>query len=160
LKTFLEQHIGVRVYYPEIANFYRDVQAGRVEAPLPLVAVEGFVEAVKRATGPVFDPSVSEAIEGSAQPTPTFAPPPASDRPPSDANQPLPPKDPLGEIDSQKAHDFTFGGVANSLWKAFLEGEKVHKAVQAWKIAGNALRPYAKEILDWLISSLPPGSGG
>ena len=30
LKTFLEQHIGLRVFYPEIAKFYRDVQSGRL----------------------------------------------------------------------------------------------------------------------------------
>src|SRR4030095_7556071 len=34
LKTLLEQHIGLRVYYPEIEQFYRDVQTGHIEAPL------------------------------------------------------------------------------------------------------------------------------
>jgi hypothetical protein len=32
LKTFLEQHIGLRVFYPEIGNFYRDVQRAELKS--------------------------------------------------------------------------------------------------------------------------------
>jgi hypothetical protein len=69
LKTYLEQHIGLRVFYPEIAKFYRDVQTGKLEQPLPLDAVEGFVRGVQESTPDVFDPSVAETIEGSADDT-------------------------------------------------------------------------------------------
>jgi hypothetical protein len=47
LKIFLEQHIGLRPYYPEIEKFYRDVQTGRIETPLPQDAVDGFVKGVR-----------------------------------------------------------------------------------------------------------------
>ncbi|MEA2877438.1 MAG: hypothetical protein QOF14_2634 [Hyphomicrobiales bacterium] len=160
LKIFLEQHIGLRVFYPEIANFYRDVQTGRIEAPLPLDAVEGLVQGVKDSTPTVFEPSVSEAIEGSAQSPPTVTPLPATEAPPADANQPMPPKDPLGEIDPQKAQDFSFAGTVNRLWKAFLEGEKINKSLDGWTKAGDALRPHVGKILDWLRSFSQYGDGG
>jgi hypothetical protein len=61
LKTFIEQHMGLRVFYPEIGNFYRDVQTGRIETPLSLDAVEGFIRGVSISTPTVFDPSVNES---------------------------------------------------------------------------------------------------
>jgi hypothetical protein len=159
LKTFLEQHIGLRVFYPEIGNFYRDVQSGRIEEPLPLDAVQGFVRGVKESSPTIFDPDVQYAIEGSAIPTSTAARPPDSDLPPAEANQPLPPKDPLGDMDPNKAWDFTFAGAANNLWKAFREGEKVHNALEAWQKAGADLSPYINTILDWLHHFMNSGGG-
>jgi hypothetical protein len=150
LKTFLEQHIGLRVFYPEIANFYRDVQSGRIEEPLPLDAVDGFINGVKANTPLVFESSVQDAIEGSAASIP--GPIPASSDSPHilEPAPPLPPKDPLGELDSRKAGDFTFAGAANGVWRAFLEGYKVHRAVEGWKKTSDALLPHIQEILQWL----------
>jgi|SoiMethySBSTD1v2_1073268.scaffolds.fasta_scaffold07846_15 Leucine-rich repeat (LRR) protein len=68
LKTLLEQHIGLRVYYPEIEQFYRDVQTGHIEAPLPLDAVREVVRGVRTHTPEVFDEGVGTAIAGSARP--------------------------------------------------------------------------------------------
>ncbi len=150
LKTFLEQHIGLRVFYPEIANFYRDVQRGRIEDPLPLDAVAGVVQGVRDNTPTVFAPSVQEAIEGSAEPASTSPPNEGGRGLASEGDLPLPPRDPLGEVDSQKAGDFTFAGTANGLWKAFIEGNKIHKAAEAWQKTGDALRPHINEILIWL----------
>jgi Leucine-rich repeat (LRR) protein len=148
LKTFLEQHIGLRVFYPEIARFYRDVQTGRIESSLSLDAVEGFIRGVKTHTPTVFDPSVNETMAGSSsEPSAELSP---TDQPSGDSNQPLPPRDPLGELDPQKSHDFTFAGTANALWKAFIQGEKVYNAVASWQKAGQSIRPYAYEILAWL----------
>jgi hypothetical protein len=62
LKTFLEQHMGLRVFYPEITHFYRDVQSGRIDLPLPLDAVEAFVREIKANTPNVFDASVTSAL--------------------------------------------------------------------------------------------------
>ncbi len=152
LKTFLEQHIGLRPYYPEIEKFYRDVQTGRIETPLPQDAVEGFVQGVKDNTPIIFDPSVSAAIEGSAQPVPTIVQPSLGEMPAADQSQPAPPVDPLKELDPKKARDFTFGGIVNSLWKVFLEGEKLPKAGEGWKHAGDTLQPYVEPILEWLKS--------
>jgi hypothetical protein len=152
LKTFLEHHIGLRPYYPEIEKFYRDVQSGRIETPLPQDAVEGIVRGIKAHTSIVFDRSVTTAIEESAQPAPSIATPPADELPTPDPNQVMPPADPLKEIDPKKARDFAFGGIVNALWKVFLEGEKVPKAGEGWRAAANTLQPYVSAILEWLKS--------
>jgi hypothetical protein len=152
LKTFLEHHIGLRPYYPEIEKFYRDVQSGRIETPLPQDAVDGIVKGIKANTPIVFDPSVSAAIEGAAQPAPSVGKPSADELPAPDPNQVTPPADPLKELDPKKARDFTFGGIVNALWKVFLEGEKVPKAGEGWNTAANTLQPYVAAILEWLKS--------
>jgi hypothetical protein len=157
LKTFLEHHMGLRVFYPEIASFYHDVQTGHIEAPLPLDAVEGVVQGVLAYTPKVFEASVSEALETSTEELPSLGFVSQADRPPHDSNQPMPPKDPLGEVDSQKARDFTIAGVVNNLWKAFRTGEKFHKALDGWIQVGEILRPHVKIILEWLHSA---GGGG
>lgn len=159
LKTFLEQHIGLRVFYPEIANFYRHVQTGRLERPLPIDALDGVIENVKRYSPSVFDVSVSSAIEGSTLEPPKPAHIPENELPPENINQPLPPSDPLGPIDSIKAREFSAAGAVNSLWRAFVEGEKVYKSIEGWRKAGESLRPYVSEILAWLHTFISGGGG-
>jgi hypothetical protein len=158
LKTFLEQHMGLRVFYPGIANFYRDVRSGRIEEPLPTDAVDGILSGINSNTPSVFERSVRQAIEGSAEPPPAHLTAPNKKLHPVDENYPIPPADPLGEIDPRKASDFTFAGATNSLWRAFLEGEKAHKALEGWKKAGAALRPHVNDVLEWLNRFM--GSGG
>jgi hypothetical protein len=82
------------------------------------------------------------------------------DRSSAETNQPLPPKDPLGDVDQNKAWDFTFAGAANNLWKAFREGEKINKALDGWQKAGADLGPYISTILDWLHRFMSSGDGG
>ncbi|MCK1717282.1 hypothetical protein [Bradyrhizobium sp. 141] len=149
LKTFLEHHIGLRVYYPELTAFYRDVQTGRINEPLSLDAIEGFVQVVRESTPDVFDTSVDDAIDGAAEP-PVEAPSEKHGTSPLSQNQVVPPPDPLGEVNPDKAHDYTFAGTANSLWKVFVEGERINRGIEGWGKAGTALRPYVTEILDWL----------
>ncbi len=158
LRTLLEQHIGLRVYYPEIEHFYHDVQRGRIEQPLPLDAVQGFVRGVQDNTPDIFDPPVNAALaSGSAL---SQEPQRSSDAtPPLASDQPRPPPDPLGELDPRKARDFTFAGAVNSLWGAFLKGEKVNKALEGWKHASKVLRPHAQRILEWLRTFLESGDG-
>jgi hypothetical protein len=160
LKTFLEQHMGLRVFYPEISTFYRDVQSGQIEEPLPLDAIEAIVKGVKDHTPSVFETSVQAAIEGSAETGEPVPHPTGSGYLPADTGQPIPPRDPLGEVDQHKASDFTFAGAVNGLWKAFLQGERIHKAVEGWKSAGKTLKPHVNDILDWLNRFLGPDGGG
>jgi hypothetical protein len=159
LKTFLEHHIGLRVFYTEIASFYHDVQTGRIEAPLPLDAIDGVIEGVRNFTPEVFEKSVGEALETGTETLPTVQAIPAAEMPPADPNQPLPPRDPLGEVDAQKAKEFATAGVVNNLWKAFRAGEKVYKALDGWMKAGEALRPHVQSILHWLSHFSPHGGG-
>jgi hypothetical protein len=160
LKTFLEQHIGLRVFYPEIAKFYRDVQTGKIDVPLPLDAVEGFVRGVQENTPSIFDPSVREAIESSADETEQpFDFQQVATGGAGDPSVPAPPRDPLGEIDPKASSDFTFAGAANGIWRAFLEGEKVNKAVESWKKAGETLQPHVSSILQWLQQFVSSAGG-
>ena len=152
LKTLLEHHIGLRPFYPEIERFYRDVQSGRIETPLPQDAVDGFIRGVRDYTPSTFDPSVSTAADVSTLPAPMIGQMPAEETRPLDPNEPVPPADPLKELDPKKARDYTIGGFVNSLWKTYLEGEKVPKAAAGWKTAGAALQPYVEVILQWLQS--------
>ncbi|MEA2894797.1 MAG: hypothetical protein QOJ84_412 [Bradyrhizobium sp.] len=163
LKTFLEQHMGLRVFYPDVANFYRDVRSGRMIEPLPLDAVEGVLNGVKENTPTVFEPTVQEAIQGSLKSASVVMPVNAGDQPAIDATQLLPPNDPLGDIDPHKAADFTFAGATNGIWKAFLQGEKIHKALEGWAKTRTSLAPHVSEILGWLHrlmaanDGVPPG---
>jgi hypothetical protein len=47
LKILLEQHIGLRAYYPAVEEFYQSVRTGHLERPLPLDAVEDFIQGVR-----------------------------------------------------------------------------------------------------------------
>jgi len=47
LKVLFEQHIGLRAYYPATADFYESVRTGHLEVPLPMDAVEGFIQGVR-----------------------------------------------------------------------------------------------------------------
>jgi hypothetical protein len=154
LKTFLEQHMGLRVFYPDVANFYRDVRSGRMIEPLPLDAIEGILEGVRQNTPMVFDSTVHGAIEGSLKSEISISPADIRNAPAVDAGQPLPPNDPLGEISSHAASDYTFAGATNGIWKAFLNGEKIHKALDGWSKTREALTPHVIEILEWYVSSL------
>ncbi len=72
LKIFLEQHIGLRAYYPQTQEFYESVRNGHLEAPLPMDAVEGFIQGIRENTPIAFEPDVAETLEGTAQPVPEF----------------------------------------------------------------------------------------
>jgi hypothetical protein len=156
LKTILEQHIGLRVYYPEIEHFYRDVQKGRMEAPLSLDAIEGFVRGVHDYTPSVFDPQVSAAIDAGSERGSELAPAHLATVDAGDPDEPKAPPDPLGELNPQKAREFTFASAANTLWTAFREGEKVYQAIDGWRKAGAALQPHVQQILEWLTNFLKP----
>jgi hypothetical protein len=160
LKTMLEQHIGLRVYYPGLSEFYRDVQSGRSETPLPLDAVDGFVEVVRQATPEVFSSFVGDALEGTTEPAKIGVKVVEMEATSAQPGTPMPPKDPLGELDPKKSHEFTVAGSFNALWRVFLKGEKINKAAEGWEKTGQALRPHAGRILGWLERFMDFGSGG
>jgi len=147
LKTFLEQHNGLRPFYPQIEAFYRDVRSGTLEEPLPLDAVDGVVTAVKEQTPALFDPSVGAAMDESAPP-PVLPEVPEGQH--AEPNQPMPPPDPLGELETTKAHSFQVAGIINRLWEVFLKGEVIQKAAGAWRATYDLLAPHISRILEWL----------
>jgi hypothetical protein len=131
--------------------------------PLPLDAMEGVLNGVRENTPTVFESTVQEAIQGSLKSDSVVVPVNAENKPAIDTTQLLPPNDPLGDIDPHKAADFTFAGATNGIWKAFLQGEKIHKALEGWAKTRNTLAPHVSEILGWLhrlmaaSGEIPPG---
>jgi len=149
LKTFLEQHIGLRAYYPEIQTFYADVRDGKLNTPLPLDATSKFARTVKEFTPAVFEPAVSIALDetSSADDSPTSKP---TESEPSSSEKVLqPPPDPLGEIEPSKARSLAIAATVGKLWKAFMDGEKYNSAIKAWIDAAHKLRPIVQLILEW-----------
>lgn len=147
LKILLEQHMGLRPFYPDLEVFYRDVRSGRLQAPLPLDAVDGVVQTVQEYTPEIFDPSVESAIDDSATATTL---PVIIESEPAEEHAPIPPPDPFGDLDPSKARDFQVAGVVNRLWQVFLKGETIHKSSGAWRSTYEALEPYVAQILHWL----------
>jgi hypothetical protein len=94
LKVLLEQHIGLRAYYPATEDFYDSVRSGHLERPLPIDAVEDFIRGVRDNTPTAFEPNVADTLQGVAQPVPTISS--IDEMPPPGNAQPVPPRDPLG----------------------------------------------------------------
>jgi hypothetical protein len=90
LKILLEQHIGLRAYYPEMENFYKSVRSGHLQRPLPLDAFEAFIDGVRDNTPILFEPNVSQSLESVAQPIPTTIVPADGEAPKIDSAQPAP----------------------------------------------------------------------
>ncbi len=141
--TLYQEHVGLRVYYPEIPAFYEDVNNGQENLALPFDAFEKFEKSVVKHTPKVFDPTIPSDIgevgareadirQSVGQPEATGLPP-----------------DPLGTINAEKARSYGIGATINQFWKVFLNGEKVVKSGEAWGKAYEDLAPHVKTILEW-----------
>ena len=153
LKVLLEQHIGLRAYYPATEEFYESVRSGHLETPLPMDAVEEFIHGVKDNTPTFFEPPVADILENTARPVPAISPV-ALEAPISEIAQPAPPPDPLGEVDPEKSRRFTLGSAVNALWKAVRSGDEAGKTVEGWSKVIATLGPNVVPILEWLRSVL------
>jgi hypothetical protein len=153
LKVLLEQHIGLRAYYPATEEFYESVRSGHLEIPLPLDAVEGFIQGVRDNTPTLFEPNVAGTLENTAQPIPAITQVDL-EAPKSNIEQPVPPPDPLGEVDPEKSRRFTLGSAVNALWKAVRSGDEAGKTVKGWSEVIAILGPNVVPILEWLRSVL------
>jgi hypothetical protein len=155
LKVLLEQHIGLRAYYPAMEDFYESVRSGHLERPLPIDAAEGFIQGVRDNTPILFEPNVADTLQGVAQPLPRISKYESggTNIPP----HPVPPPDPLDPIDPEKSQRFTLASGINALWKVFLLGDSVSKAVDGWSKAKATLGPLAAQLIEYLRSSLPGG---
>ncbi|QCL98311.1 hypothetical protein [Agrobacterium tumefaciens] len=146
LRTFLENHIALRAFYPEIEEYYRSVRSGHVEAPLPLDAVSDVIGVIEEQTPALFDHSVSDAVKDA-----TLAEPQVVEIEGEATKSVIsPPIDPLGELDLTKAHDFQTAGWVNNLWKIFIAGPTAHASLEAWNKTYHALVTPVTAILKWL----------
>jgi len=155
LKVLLQQHIALRPFYPELNAFYRAVQTGRIDEPLPLDAVDNIKAIVLGQTPAVFDASVSIAIGETSAPETVVAAVEIED---ANAEETIsPPPDPIGELDQAKAHDFQIAGILNRLWKVLSAGEKVRSTAEAWIQTYHSMSGPMKQILEWLQHALNRG---
>lgn len=154
LKVILENFQGLRVYYPEMGAHYEDIRTGSLTTPLPLDACEGFIGVIRDFTPSHFDPSVQNAAEASTAPAPPAPPSPAA---PMAAGTPMPPPDPLGEVDPQKARDKEAGSYFNAVVKGLENVEKAGKAVEGFDKVKERLAPFWRLIREWLTNSSGDG---
>ncbi|MDQ6869440.1 MAG: hypothetical protein M3178_14060 [Pseudomonadota bacterium] len=148
LKVLLEQHIGLRAYYPATEDFYDSVRSGHLERPLPIDAVEDFIRGVRDNTPTAFEPNVADTLQGVAQPVPTISS--IDEMPPPGNAQPVPPRDPLGEVDPLKEQRFILASGVNLLWKAIKSGPTAYAGYEGWSNIVETLSPHASAILRWL----------
>jgi len=149
LKVLLEQHIGLRAYYPATEEFYESVRSGHLERPLPIDAAEEFIQGVRDNTPILFEPNVADTLQGVAQPLPQISKYEAgfgANIPP----RPVPPPDPIEPIDPEKSQHFTLASGINAVWKVMSSGKKADENLEGWSKVIATLGPYAAPILEWL----------
>jgi hypothetical protein len=108
---------------------------------------------VRDNTPTLFEPNVAGTLENTAQPIPAITQVDL-EAPKSNIEQPVPPPDPLGEVDPEKSRRFTLGSAVNALWKAVRSGDEAGKTVKGWSEVIAILGPNVVPILEWLRSVL------
>lgn len=158
LARLLEQHYGLRVYFPDLLSFYDDVRRGELSDPPPLAAFEALGTVINEYTPDVFNPDVGESVS-EVQVVPAGVPAgekAVSEQPVGEAIV-LPP-DPIADIDPVRAGQRARAGALNRIWAAMLKLEKGSNAIKRAESAVNAYGKYFKPVIDWLLGGPPPGS--
>jgi hypothetical protein len=150
LLILLQAHQGVRVFYPSMRRFYKDVKNGHIDDLLPLDAVIEFVGGIGDHTPSVFHPDVRSAFLGASTPIPDIRAHRIVAELSTDPAQIKLTPDPLDEIDPHKPHDLTFASMANSLWRVLTLGKKIGNTVEGWDTAYEVLKVPFAAIVDWL----------
>jgi hypothetical protein len=152
LKTFLECHVGMRAYYPELSEFYASVRDGVLVTPLSLDAVERVRTVIDNYTPDQFDPSVGRELAKEE----ASAPPIATEReePVASSSTPQPPPDPIGSVDRAQSRDQLVARSLNGLWSTFLRGKDIVPNIEGWRRAYESLEPTIRPVLDYLRQSL------
>lgn len=157
LSTFLEDHLGLRPFYPELERHYHSIRTGRVATPLPRDAVESIRQIIHLHSPAVFDETVAPIMDETARPVPAVTPLPAGDVPPPDPNRPKPPKDPIGDIDPASSRNYIFASAANRIYKILKSGKDVGDGVKGWNEVHKAFKEHIWPVLQWLRDNWPGG---
>lgn len=160
LAVFLEDHIGLRAFYPEVEQHYIFVQTGRLVKPLERDVVSGIACAVRSNSPEVFNETVAPIIDETARPVPSADPPLPEDAPPSDLSQPKPPKDPISDVDPSLSREFTFASAANRIWEILMRGKDLPDALAGWQKAYDDFKPHIGALIEWLKAFIPSAGGG
>lgn len=160
LAVFLEDHIGLRVFYPELERHYLAVRTGRLTTPLQRDAVEGVQRAIRANTPIVFHESVSAVVDETAKPVPEVKPSRPENAPAFDPNLPRPPKDPIADVDPAKTRSFILASTVNRIWGLLLKGKDLPTAIEGWHKAYEQIKPHIGPVLGWLKLFWSGGDGG
>jgi hypothetical protein len=160
LAVLLQDHNGLRSYYPDIETHYEAIRKGRLIKPLPRDAVQAFQKIIRSQTPAVFDETVSPAIDEAAKPIPDIKPPLPEDMPPPDPNRPKPPSDPIADVDPRKSRSYTIASAINRIWSILQRGKDTAQAIEGWQKTYDLLKPHIGAIIDFLHPFLPGGSSG
>jgi hypothetical protein len=161
LTVFLEDHIALRTFYPELERHFVAVKTGRLIKPLKRDAMEAIKQVIHEHTPGVFDHSVGTAMDEVGKPVPHIEALHPEDVPPPDSSRPRPPRDPVADLDPQKTWNFVFASGVNRIWGLILKGKDLSAGLGGWRKTYEQMKPYVGDILDWLRAFLPhDGSGG
>lgn len=155
LKVLLEQHQGLRPYFPQLMTFYEDVRKGKLTEPLPLDSIEQLEKILRENTPEVFEPEVSESLnsmgEGGVESVDGDAL--AGDQEPEEDGVKLPP-DPIIDIDPERAAQQAKGGAFNKIWEMLLQVEAGARNIERIEKVTKVYAKYVRPLVEWL-SNLP-----
>jgi hypothetical protein len=138
-----------------VERFYNDVRRGTLSQPLPLDAINGFVNEVRKHTPAIFEPDVTaafKAIEDQQISQPTTA---VGHSDASVAETTIVPRaDPIEAPDPKKMHSYGQASTVNNLYSAFLKGKDISAAVKGWDDTAQMLGQHAASVIEWLKNYL------
>lgn len=149
LGKLIEQHYGLRPYFPDLMTFYDDVKRGKLSEPPPLLAMEKLEGVVKEFTPDVFESSVSEYLGGLEQSGTSTHCEIFGSSPDAATNVILPP-DPISGIDLERTKQHAKGGALNQIWSVLRRVEDGAKNIERAEKAAKTYEKYVEPLLDWL----------
>ena len=168
LKRIIEQHYGLRPYYPDLLNFYDDVKAGELVEPPPLEAFEKLDDTIRDNTPDVFDDSVQRSLNRLDVPddrpekyeSPVQSP--TTDEAIEATDLPV---DPIKDIDPERARQNAKAGALQKIGKTLDTAEKGAKNIERVKKVAKTFKETGRPIWDFIRSlgenggDVPPGLG-
>jgi class 3 adenylate cyclase len=155
LAVLLEEHIGLRVFYPELERHYLAIRTGRLIRPLARDAVRAIQRVIRANTPDLFHESVGALVDETGKPIPEVRPPGPEDIPLHRPKGPRPPKDPVSDIDPAKLRSFTFASAINRIFDLLQKGKDLPAQLDGWRKAYDQIKPHAGAVLQWLRDFWP-----
>lgn len=148
--TLLEAHQALRIYFPELIEFYEDVRTGAISHSLPLDALDKLDEIVREFTPDVFDISVSRSHEQLlATSTAQVIEWPNEKEVESGTPAVLPP-DPISNVDPIRAEQQARAGALNRLWGVLRKAEEGSKKIERMEKAVTIYERWIGPVIDFL----------
>lgn len=154
-RRLIEAHYGLRIYFPELFEFYEDVRQSRQTEPVPVEALGKLREAIDEHTPDVFEPSVGEAFANAVDVVPA-AKAESNDALVEGGHPPVTstlPPDPIANVDPVRAAQHAEMSMQNRIWALLRGVEKGGKALERIEKVSATYQKWIDPILDWLSKS-------